>query len=95
MKAKDRATPTKMNLLVWRLLPSLEKRNTSTPMRMPVASLIQLLLFLIPQDWVTQSKAKGRAKRTQASRRMSGSRNPRGSTLKYSKTKNGAMKPRR
>ena len=56
----------KMSLLVWRL-PPLEKMKISTPRRMPVASLNQLLLSLIPQDWVTQSKAYGSAKRTMAS----------------------------
>ena len=57
----------KMSLLVRRLPPSLEKMKISTPRRMPVASLNQLLLSLIPQDWVTQSEAYGSAKRTMAS----------------------------
>jgi hypothetical protein len=67
MEATNRDAPIKMVLLAWRLLPSFEKINMSTPMRMPVVSLNGLLLCLNPQDWVTQSKAYGRANNMQTS----------------------------
>jgi hypothetical protein len=54
---------TKMVLPAVRL--SLEKKNISKPSKMPVVILNQLLLSLNPQDWVTQSKARGRVRRKQ------------------------------
>jgi len=62
--ATSRTAPTNMVLPDW--MPSLENRNMSSPMRMPVASLTGLVLSLRPHDWVTQSRARGAARRMRA-----------------------------